>query len=59
MVGANVTVLSATVAAASPAAEPSEEDLKNLMRRVMHAWDELDPAKAAPYYAKDPNLIFF
>jgi ketosteroid isomerase-like protein len=55
---ANAAALAATVAAATPA-DPSVEELKTLMRRIMHAWDELDPAKAAPYYAKDPNLIFY
>jgi ketosteroid isomerase-like protein len=40
--------------------EPSSsDDLKDLMPRIMHAWDDLDPAKAAPYYAKDPDLVFY
>jgi len=29
------------------------------MPKIMHAWDDLDPAKAAPYYAKDPGLVFY
>jgi len=29
------------------------------MPKIMHAWDDLDPAKAAPYYAKDSDLVFY
>jgi ketosteroid isomerase-like protein len=29
------------------------------MPRIMHAWDDLDPAQAAPYYAKDSDLVFY
>ena len=29
------------------------------MPKIMHAWDDLDPAKAAPYFAKDPTLVFY
>jgi len=27
--------------------------------KLMAAWSTLDPSKAAPFYAKDPNLTFF
>ncbi|UQA57322.1 YybH family protein [Polyangium aurulentum] len=30
-----------------------------LMRSVWNAWSTLDPAQAAPYYAKDPGLVFY
>lgn len=30
-----------------------------LMRAVWDAWQTLDVAKAAPFYAKDPGLLFF
>ena len=56
--GANAAILSTTGAALS-AADPTEEHLKDVMKRIMHAWDELDPSKAAPFYAKDPNLVFY
>lgn len=31
----------------------------DLMRSVWSAWSTLDPAQAAPYYAKDPGLVFY
>ena len=37
----------------------ADDDLRSLMPRIMHAWDDLDPATAAPYYAKDPKLVFY
>jgi ketosteroid isomerase-like protein len=30
-----------------------------LMRSVWNAWSTLDPAQAAPYYAKDSGLVFY
>jgi len=35
------------------------DDPRALMPKIMHAWDDLDPAKAAPYYAKEPGLVFY
>jgi ketosteroid isomerase-like protein len=35
------------------------DDLKERMSRIMHAWDNLDPSAAAPYYAKEPDLVFY
>jgi ketosteroid isomerase-like protein len=29
------------------------------MKQVMAAWATLDPGKAAPFYAKNPELVFF
>jgi uncharacterized protein (TIGR02246 family) len=43
---------------AHAASAPGEEP-RDLMPKIMHAWDDLDPAKAAPYYAKDPDLVFY
>lgn len=37
----------------------SDDDPKDLMPRIMHAWDNLDPAATARYYAKDPHLVFY
>jgi ketosteroid isomerase-like protein len=41
------------------AASGSGEDPIELMPKIMHAWDNLDPAEAAPYYAKDSQLVFY
>jgi len=30
-----------------------------LMRSIWNAWSTLDPAQAAPYYAKNPELVFY
>jgi ketosteroid isomerase-like protein len=44
----------------SPVSSPlADDDLRSLMPRIMHAWDDLNPAAAARYYAKDPNLVFY
>lgn len=37
----------------------SETDFKALMRRILKAWETLDPANAAPFYAKDPGNVFY
>ncbi len=37
----------------------SDDELKNLMKQVMHSWDNLDAAKAARFYSKDPKLVFY
>lgn len=34
-------------------------ELRPYMDKVYAAWQTLDVAKAAPYYAKDTNLVFF
>jgi hemoglobin len=34
-------------------------DFKALMRKVLDAWETLDPAKAAPFYAQDAGLAFY
>lgn len=46
------------IAPVSPGALPAD-DPKDLMPRIMHAWDNLDPDAAAPYYAKDSDLVFY
>ncbi len=35
------------------------DDPRELMPKIMHAWDDLDPSKAAQYYAKDRDLVFY
>ncbi len=37
----------------------SASDLKTLMQKELEAWETLDPANAAPFYAKEANLAFF
>ena len=46
---------------AGPAVSQSEpgNELRAMMPAIMHAWDDLDPAKAARYYAKDSDLVFY
>jgi ketosteroid isomerase-like protein len=36
-----------------------EPDVKGMMRRTVEAWQTMDPAKAAPLYAKDATLAFY
>ncbi len=43
-------------------AEPGNADnadVRGTLQRLYAAWSDLDPAKAAPFYAKEPDLIFF
>ena len=46
---------------AAPAAQakPGAFDFKARMNAMLRAWEKLDPAKAAPYYDKDPKLAFY
>ncbi|MGH6629286.1 MAG: YybH family protein [Burkholderiales bacterium] len=37
----------------------SSFDFKARMNAMLSAWGTLDPAKAAPYYDKDPKLVFY
>jgi ketosteroid isomerase-like protein len=34
-------------------------DIKPVVEKMLAAWETLDPAKAAPFYAKDAGLAFF
>jgi len=34
-------------------------EIKTVLEKLFAAWSELDPAKAAPFYAKDADLTFF
>ena len=38
---------------------PGADDFKGRMQKVLAAWETLDSAKAAPFYAKDADLKFF
>jgi ketosteroid isomerase-like protein len=39
--------------------ESATAELKPYVEKVYAAWATLDVTKPAPYYAKDPNLLFF
>lgn len=36
-----------------------DPDFKIMMRRVLDAWQTMDPAKAAPFYTREANAVFF
>jgi len=40
-------------------ASAAEPDFKTMMRKVIDAWQTLDPAKAAVYYDKNEHAVFF
>ena len=57
---------SATPASSLPGAKASAKgsansgaDFKALMQKTLNAWGTLDPAKAAPFYAKEANNVFY
>lgn len=37
----------------------ADTEVRTTLERLYAAWSDLDPAKAAPFYAKDPDLTFF
>ncbi len=43
---------------AKPPAPPAY-DFRALIQRLYDAWSDLDPAKAAPFYAKEADHVFF
>jgi ketosteroid isomerase-like protein len=44
-----------------PAKKPAAAsyDFKSLMQRIWAAWETLDPSKAAPFYSKGADRVFF
>lgn len=48
----------ATGAGKNPPAA-ADPEIRTTLERLYSAWSDLDPAKAAPFYAKDPGLAFF
>jgi ketosteroid isomerase-like protein len=58
LVAVTASVEYATGASQRPAARPDPE-IRTTLERLYSAWSDLDPAKAAPFYAKDPDLAFF
>ena len=45
--------------AVSPAPDAADADVRDTLQRLYAAWSDLAPAKAAPFYAKDADLVFF
>ena len=45
--------------AKTPAKRPATPDFKAMMQKCLDAWGTLDPANAAPCYAKDADLAFY
>jgi hypothetical protein len=37
----------------------TDPEIRTTLERLFAAWSDLDPAKAAPFFAKDPDLAFF
>ncbi len=62
-VGLRVGVIGAMLAAAFLFALPlrasTQSDFVSRMKNVVDAWQTMDPAKAAPYYDKNPSEVFF
>ena len=55
-----------TVPLAAQAAAPDtnkqagdEKEITTTLNRLYAAWSDLNPAKAAPFYAKDPGNVYF
>ena len=60
-VGFGLLLLASTAGAQSKAApaQSKSDEIRAVLERLYAAWSELDPAKAAPFYAKDADLTFF
>jgi uncharacterized protein (TIGR02246 family) len=41
------------------AKQAAADDVSTVLRQLYAAWGDLDPQKAAPFYAKDADLTFF
>jgi ketosteroid isomerase-like protein len=54
-----VLCLMTCLAFAIPKSTTSNYDFKARMQALFEAWSALDPAKAAPFYAKDADLDFY
>jgi len=39
--------------------DASDDAVRDTLQRLYSAWADLDPAKAAPFYAKDATCVFF
>jgi feruloyl esterase len=58
---ARVPPMPSQMGAKSPAkgSAASETDFKALMKKILSAWETLDPANAAPFYAKEVDDVFY
>jgi hypothetical protein len=46
-------------AAVSPAPDAADANVRGTLQRLYTTWSDLDPAKAAPFYVKDADLVFY
>ena len=37
----------------------ADSGIRKTLEKMFATWSDLDPAQAAPFYAKDPGLVFF
>jgi hemoglobin len=55
-----ITLLLCIIISSAPAlGAPPATDFKALMRKTLDAWETLNPANAAPFYAKDADNVYF
>jgi ketosteroid isomerase-like protein len=47
------------VGAVNPTPDAEDANVRDTLQRLYTAWSDLDPAKAAPFYAKDAALVFY
>jgi len=55
----SAALMLAFLTVALPIHAADEPDFKAKMKQVIAAWGTLDPGKAAPYYSKEANAVFF
>jgi len=54
-----LTLLAMCLAGSAAFAAPPADDFKAMMEKALKAWATMDPANAAPFYAKDASLAFY
>jgi len=54
-----VTVTASAQAGKAPAKTALEAEFKTMIAQYYAAWSTLDPDKAAKYYAKDADIVFY
>jgi uncharacterized protein (TIGR02246 family) len=59
MLAAVLLLCASHVASGQEAGATSRADVNAMMRRMVEAWQTLDPANVAPLYAKDATLAFY
>ncbi|HEV2351634.1 MAG TPA: nuclear transport factor 2 family protein [Terriglobia bacterium] len=53
------TLIGGIALSVSGLAAPPATDFKALMRKTLDAWETLDPANAAPFYAQEADNVYF